>query len=637
VTPSNDSSEPSEPPPAATETPLADRQSQSHEQPIAGMRVFVGLATAFVVVASLYFGSAVFIPVALAVLLAFLLAPVVDRFERLGMGNVPSVIVVTLLTFVVLTAAGYAILRQVSHLGDELPRYRSTIRERAIAVREVARGTIVDRFRSTAGQVMDEINGGHEGAPPPEQVAVVVEKPGSVLLQLPPLLEALSTAGLVVVLVIFILIERRGLRNRVLRIAGHAHIAVTTRALDEAAQRISRYLVMQTTINASFGVAIGTVLFLIGLPYALLFGFLAAMLRFIPYVGPLIGGGLPVLLSLAVIPGWQGPLLVLGVIVGAELICNMLLEPLLYGQSAGVSQVALLVAIAFWTWLWGPVGLIVATPLTVCLVVLSRYVPDLQFLAVLLGDEPPLDLHARLYQRLLAGDAEEAREIVHEFGDAHPESHAYDELLVPALVAMRADRVRAALSPADEQRVLRAAREVIDAIDLERRGKAAPEPAEPGAHRPPRIPAYPANGAPDDLGVAILRNLVDGPYAEIAPAWWADAALDGDFDPVGTPPPVACIVALSAESVGPARRIAQVLRRRLPSTRVVVIAWRGLLPPEPTADGQPTATSAVGSFLEARDRVWQATGAPMPDADEATEEDASGDDHPAATIRTSAA
>ena len=202
---------------------------------------------------------------------------------------------------------------------------------------------------------------------------VVVQAP-SVLWQLPSLLEPLASAGLVLVLVIFMLLKHSDLRNRLIRLAGYSHLTTTTKALDEAGQRISRYLLMQSIINGSFGVAVGLGLFLIGVPYAMLWGFLAAVLRFVPYVGPAVSALLPSALSLAVFDGWVQPFLVIGLILLLELASNLVMEPWLYGQSAGVSEVALLVAIAFWTWLWGPIGLLLATPLTVCLSVLSRYI-----------------------------------------------------------------------------------------------------------------------------------------------------------------------------------------------------------------------------------------------------------------------
>jgi len=226
-------------------------------------------------------------------------------------------------------------------------------------------------------------------------------------------------------------------------------LTTTTKALDEAGERISRYLLMQSIINGSFGVAVGLGLFLIGVPYALLWGFLAAVLRFIPYVGPGLATILPSALSVAIFPGWWQPVLVIGLIALLELMNFMVLEPWLYGQSAGVSQVALLVAVAFWTWLWGPVGLLLATPLTVCLSVLSKYIPPLDFINTLMGDEPVLDVPTRYYQRLLARDDDEAAEIVERYGQTHAPEDVYEDIMVPALTAAKRDRALGTMTPED--------------------------------------------------------------------------------------------------------------------------------------------------------------------------------------------
>jgi predicted PurR-regulated permease PerM len=223
------------------------------------------------------------------------------------------------------------------------------------------------------------------------------------------MVERFAGAGLVIVLVIFMLIQREDLRNRLIRFVGYGRLTFTTRALEEAGQRISRYLLMQTIINSSFGLAVGLALYLIGVPYAVLWGFFAAVLRFIPYVGPFAAAIMPSALSLAVFEGWPWPILVVGIFVALELSCNMVLEPLLYSESAGVSGVGLLVAVAFWTWLWGPVGLVLATPLTVCVVVLGKYVPGMDFIGVLISDQPAMEPNISYYQRLLAMDRPKRR------------------------------------------------------------------------------------------------------------------------------------------------------------------------------------------------------------------------------------
>ena len=277
-----------------------------------------------------------------------------------------------------------------------------------------------------------------------------------------PLVDALATTGLVVVLAVFMLLERQELRNRVIRLAGFRRIGRTTKALDEAASRISHYLLMQSLVNGIYGLGVGVGLYLLEVPHALLWGFLGAMLRFVPYVGPWIAALGPIALSLAVFSGWTRPGLVAVLFVALELFTNLVLETLLYAGAAGVSAVGLLVAIAFWTWMWGPAGLLMATPLTVCLVVLSRHVPGMQFLATLLGDEPALSADAAYYQRLLAGDRDEATEIVEaHLATSDPET-VYDTLMLPALAYARRDASE--LSSQQEQDVLRGTAAILDDV-----------------------------------------------------------------------------------------------------------------------------------------------------------------------------
>ncbi len=291
------------------------------------------------------------------------------------------------------------------------------------------------------------------------------------------MVERFVSAGLVIVLVIFMLVQREDLRNRLIRLVGYGRLTFTTSALEEAGQRISRYLLMQTIINSSFGLTVGWVLYLIGIPYAVLWGFFAAGLRFIPYVGAFAATIMPSALSLAVFQGWLWPILVVGIFVALELICNMVLEPLLYAESAGVSGVALLVAVAFWTWLWGPIGLVLATPLTVCVVVLGKYLPRLDFIGVLMSDQPAMESNISYYQRLLAMDQAEAAEIVEEHLKNHPAEQIYDEILVPALISARSDRDLGRLTADGEQFIFRATREILDDLD-HLPPKSSPEAAE---------------------------------------------------------------------------------------------------------------------------------------------------------------
>jgi hypothetical protein len=401
----------------------------------------------------------------------------------------------------------------------------------------------------------------------------------SVLWQLPALLEPLATAGLVVVLVIFMLLTYSDLRSRLVRLVGSGRLPIATQALDEAGQRISHYLLMQSIINGSYGGAMGLGLFLLGVPYATLWGFLAAVLRFIPYVGPAVAALLPSALSLAVFPGWVQPLLVIALILALELASNLVMEPLLYGQSAGVSAVALLVAVAFWTWLWGPAGLFLATPLTVCLGVLGKYVPQLEFVGVLMGDEPVLDPPARYYQRLLARDQHEAAGLAEDYRDEHGPEALYDALLVPALVMAKRDREQQALTTEDLRTFVQSTRAIVE--DLERRPAlampaAATDAVSQGDATPPavvRIIGCPARDEADELALVMFRQRLDPTrYAlEVVSAETLTAEVLTLVEQYGAD--LVCIAALPPEAMSPTRYLCKRLRSRFPTCKIVIGCW----------------------------------------------------------------
>jgi hypothetical protein len=398
------------------------------------------------------------------------------------------------------------------------------------------------------------------------------------LRQLPTLLEPLATAALVLVLVVFMLIERGDLRNRLIRLVGYGRLTLTTRALDEAGQRISRYLFMQSIVNGSFGIVVGFGLFLIGLPYALLWGFLAAILRFIPYVGPVVAALFPSAFSLAEFSGWGQPLLVIGLIVVLEFISNMIMEPLLYGRSAGVSEVSLMVAVAFWTWLWGPIGLLLATPLTVSLGVLGRYVPQLEFLGILLSDEPVLETHTSYYQRLVARDEDEAIELVETYLKTHSLMETYEAVLVPALYAARKDLVRDNLTEDEGHFIVQATRELVENLGASQiilpRTEAVPESEPSGLPLPKMVVAgCPAHDEADAVGLLMLQHLLDPMRYEVT---LLDVTLLAsevvsllEQEQVG----LLCLGALAPGGMAHTRYLCKRLRTRLPDLKIVVGRW----------------------------------------------------------------
>jgi predicted PurR-regulated permease PerM len=526
-------------------------------------------------VVGLYWLQAVLIPLALTVLLTFFLSPVVGILERRGLGRVPAVLVTVLLALSVLGGIGWTLTRQLVTLADELPRYSLNIQHRIADLRGASKGGSMEKVQKTVQDVIGEFQKTDKPSVTRQTpIAVVLEAP-SILARLPSLLQALASAAVVAVLVIFMLLERRELRDRLILLIGYGRMTATTRALDEAGARISRYLLVQSIINGSFGVAVGLGLFLIGVPYAVIWGTLAAALRFIPYVGAFVAVLLPLALSLAVFPGWLHPVLVAVLFVVLELVTSMVMEPWLYGQSAGVSQLALLVAVTFWTWLWGPMGLLLSTPLTVCLIVLGKHLPALGFIVVLMGDRPVIEAKARYYQRLLARDQDEAADIVEACANTDGQESVYDALLLPALYYAKQDRDRGLLTEADAQFVARATREILDVLTHD-----APAPSErdsgglsggdPGADDRVWIVGCPARDETDALALDMVRRLLDparyrieviGPAmltAEVVA--WVDQRR----------PPLLCIGAVAPGGLSQARHLCKRLRLEDPELTIVV-------------------------------------------------------------------
>src|SRR5216684_2763424 len=425
----------------------------------------------FAVVAALFFAREILIPLAFALTLSFLLTPAVTFLEKLHMGRVVPVI----LTVLISMAAGgwitWIIANQLVDVASQLPTYRQNIHAKIEALRNRGKGPL-GRAADSAKEIGQELSSPDAPAitstPGAQKQRNIVRAPAgpvpvqivqtrtSGLADLPdllkPFLAPLGRAGMIIIFAIFMLIKREDLRNRLLRLVGLGQLNIMTQALDDAAQRVSRYLFMQFLVNAGFGTIFATGLYFIGVPNPVLWGVLAGILRIVPYVGTLFAATLPIILSLAVFDGWLPPLLVFLLFGGLELIICNFVEPWLYGAHTGISSLALLVTAVFWTFLWGPAGLILSTPLTVCVVVLGRYFPQLSFLHILLGDEPVLEAEAQLYQRLLAMDQPEARSIVEAFlKTGKPLVELYDSVLIPALTLAEQDRHNGALDTAREQ------------------------------------------------------------------------------------------------------------------------------------------------------------------------------------------
>jgi predicted PurR-regulated permease PerM len=570
---------------------------------LADLRPCVRLGTVALIVTLLYWAQAVLIPVALACLLTFLLSPVASALDRRGLGRLPSVLVVALLTFALAGSAGWLLARQLSTLAGELPKYETNIRHRIADIRGLGSGGSVEKVQHTVKEVVGEIQKAEPAAQRRDKpLAVVVEPPSSFTVNLPGILQALGAAGMVALLVIFMLLERQALRNRLIRLVGYRWITATTKALDEAAARISRYLLMQCIVNGSFGLAVGIGLLLLGVPYAPLWAFLAGALRFIPYVGTWGAALLPIAVSLATSPGLGQPLMVAGLFVVLELCTYMGLEPWIYGQSVGLSPVALLVAVIFWTWLWGPVGLLLATPLTVCLIVLGKHLPAMGFLVVLMGDEPVLDARARYYQRLLARDQDEASDVVEEYVKENPPESVYDEVLLPALYYTKKDRERESITDDDVQFAMQTTREVLEELRQERT-----VPLDAGRASAPLVSVLvcPARDELDALALEMVGQLVELDRCRVAVLGAAMLTSEMVEHVEQERPDVCCVGTVAPGGLNHTRHLVKRLRARCPDLKLVV--GRFGLGDEREGDGpaliEAGADRVATTLLEARRQI----------------------------------
>jgi predicted PurR-regulated permease PerM len=545
------------------------------------LKPWVTFAGCVLVVAVLYLAQAVFVPLALAILLTFVLTPPVTWLER-WVGRVAAVLVMVTLVFTVVGLAGWGLARQMDHLAEDLPRYRTNIRTKIADVRGAGKGGSVEKLQDTIEGIKTDL--GESDAPRGTMSRPVVVTSEQVagfsgFAWLAPIVGPVGTAGLVVAMVIFMLLERRDLRDRIIGLFGHGQLAITTKAFDEAGSRVSRQLLMQSLVNLLYGIAAGAGLYVLDVPYALVWAALAAGLRFIPYVGPVLGAGAPILVSLAAAEGWAGPLYVVGLFVVLELFTNLVLETVLYAGAAGVSAVALLASVAFWTWLWGPLGLLLATPLTVCFVVLGKHVPGLEFVGTLLADTPALAPEFGYYQRLLARDQSEAADLIERYIKTESPRAVYDALLLPALNYAERDRLEQRLSRDEETAVIDVTRELLsDAAESIRRLHPEPPalpdaPPLPGPREPLRVLGYATNGVADELALAMLAHLLDDlPVdVEIKEKRLQASELLTLVHAQGFS--VVCLADLPPSPSSQTRYLVKRLRAALPELRILVGRW----------------------------------------------------------------
>lgn len=561
--------------------------------------ILSAVVTAALVLGALYWMRSVFIPLALAVFLTAVLAPVVSFLQRRGLGRMPAVIVVVV-GAVLLTAGTAAVfVSQLGGLTETVAENKDHIRAKL----ESARGAVFGDGESRWGQIMKEWEQSITPAAKEDSPQAVVVKPdGSWWSQLDtfagPVAEILGLVAFALVLMVFMLLAKEDLQDRVFRLLGMGAMTSASRAGGETTARISRYLFAQFVLNALFGVVCTVGLFFLQVPYALLWGLLAFVMRYVPYLGTWVGVLLPAGFSAALSDGWFQPVGVLVLFLGLELLSNNLIEPRLYGTSLGVSETALLVMAAFWTFLWGPIGLVLSGPLTMFLVVVGKHMPQFRSLEVLLGSEPPLSPAESLYQRLTARNQDEAERVVQAAIPKDDPRGVFDATVIPALSMVKQARHDGQLDADDERQVTAIAGEVVDEAVLEVRRRTA-EGNEPAGGRRVRVLACPAADETDRLSVEAFAGLLPTAHWEVKVTGVATLTSElieqaAEFDP-----DVICVAALPPTGIAHVRYLCKRLRARFPDVRIVVGRWGGAESAAETAQFVEAGASAVAHSLSA--------------------------------------
>ena len=566
------------------------------------------------IVAALYLARDVLIPFALAVVISFLLAPIVSRLQRIGWPRPLAVLtaVVTLLACAALS--GWFVVGEARDLASKLPQYRENIRSKTEALRAALEAPFDEASRTVTSLSEPLLSNGDEktaGKPDPRAVTVLAAQPEhvsslSALVDfLAPLVTSVATAAMVLLFVILLLVYREDLRDRFIGLVGNGQVFFATQALDDAAQRVSRFLSRQLLLNALLGAAIGVALMIIGIPDALLWGVAFCVLRFVPYVGVWIAVAPPVLLAVATSDGWAQPAQVIAVFVVLELLAYFWLEPQFYAGGSGISPLAILVSTLFWSWLWGPLGLVIATPLTVCLVVLGKYVPQASFLYLLFNDEPALPVAQRLYQRLLAPDPDEAWSLVSAELRTRSIDEVADEVIVPALVLAERDRQLGNLDEATVTRICDAAQVLLDEIRDTRVD--ADARAQHLAAAGTRVLCLPARSGVDVVAASILSRAFAGAgaHAPIAPL---SELLGETLERFAHSPfDIVCVSAVPPSRLMHVRYICKRIAKQYPELEIVVVLWTLDLQSAEFAERVPRGecVHVVSSLAQARARVTE--------------------------------
>jgi predicted PurR-regulated permease PerM len=568
-------------------------------------RIFT-LFAAVVVIATLYFARVMLVPLALAVLFTFVLTPLVSLLERIYLPRFLAVFLVVVLAAAGLGIAGWTVANQLIDVTNQLPSYKSNIKTKIDSIRSPKSSSRFDNAANAVKEIGKEItetsadtaeNASAKASAktkaavaPPKPAPVQVYQPASNPLEsFNSVITPLGSAIIVVVLTIFMLAGREDLRNRVIGLVGHGHLNVMTQALNDAGARVSRYLLMQLLVNTGYGAVIGFGLYFIGVPNALLWGTVAGLFRFLPYIGAPLAALLPILLSLAIFTSWSQPVETVLLYLIVELLVANFLEPLLYGANTGISSFAILFAAIFWALIWGPIGLLLSTPLTVCLVVIGRHVPTLSFLNVLLGDQPVLSPEAHYYQRLLASDQPEAKQVLEEYLKDHSLEELYDSVVVPALALAEQDRHHDDLDAITEQFICQSTKELLEELaEKNREAEAAKEntPEEGITALPPAsettpvrlepltsIVCLPARDEADEIvGIMLAQLLEKSGYGAQAIAIGTTAEMLAQVK--DSAPDIVCISALPPFALLHARELYKRVRSVLPEAKVVIGLWK---------------------------------------------------------------
>ena len=546
------------------------------------------------VIAILYLAKVLFLPLAFAILFAFLLAPAVSLLERIRLPRVLAVLIVIVGFGTVLGSIGWTVVNQLIDVADDLPVYGSNIAEKMAAI-HTPKNSPFGRARREVEHLNQQLGLANStpataadlqhpdkkapGSSPGKPIQVQeVERPNGRLVQLGGIVEPLLTCFLSVVFTFFVLLEREDLRNRVIRLTGHDHLNLMTQAMNDASHRISRYFLLQFMVNTVYGTIVFIALSVIGLPHALLFGALSALLRFIPYVGAPFAALLPTILSLGVFHEWTNSLYIMSIFLFLEVVTANYAEPRLYGRHTGLSSLAILIAAAFWTLLWGPVGLILSVPLTVCLVVVGRHVPYLEFLTVMLGDQPAIAPSAGFYQRLLARDEREAEEILDNCLKEKSLEELYDTVVLPALIMSEQDRHQKDLEESTVRFIHKTTRDLIEelgtkeSIEAPKEATVTPSYSETAPPIIPKVLCVAVHNDADELGAIMLAQLLEGVgmHSTAIPVGRVEQVLG---TVAAEKPDVVFLSGLPPFGMARSRRLYRGLRVQHPQLKIMIGIW----------------------------------------------------------------